>query len=234
MEGISKRMKTITDRLLELDTTLSRHNEGAWDKAYDPTLPGFSSFNDAGVECETGEFLYSMVRILKPKFVLETGTHVGVGASYMGLALEDNNHGELITIEFIPELREQAVKRFERIGLSHRIHSLLNDVQYYQTEDKFDLILLDTEPQTRFREFLQFAGNLNPGGFIFIHDLHPHMQQIDNPEHGFAWPYGRIPAPIIQAVFNGAFRPMHFKTPRGLTGFYKVDRDNDYKWGQTL
>jgi predicted O-methyltransferase YrrM len=81
----------ITKRLLELDPTLSQHNEGAWDKPFDPTLPSYSSFNDAGIEVETGEFLYAMTRLLKPDRVLETGTHWGIGAAYMGTALKDNH-----------------------------------------------------------------------------------------------------------------------------------------------
>src|SRR3990167_4430480 len=98
---------TITERLMALDPTLQIHNEGEWGK----TITEYSAFNDAGVECETGEFLYSMVRILKPDRVLETGTHWGIGMSYLGMGLKDNKKGKLDTVEFLPEIYNRAVKR---------------------------------------------------------------------------------------------------------------------------
>jgi predicted O-methyltransferase YrrM len=119
----------ITKRLLELDPTLTRHNEGFWKEPYDPNKPGYSSFNNAGIEVETGEFLYSFVRMLKPNRVLETGTHIGVGAAYMGTALKDNGQGMLHTVEFIPELRERAVKRIKDLGLMDWVGSYLMDVK---------------------------------------------------------------------------------------------------------
>ena len=220
----------ITQQLLEDDTTLERHNEGAWDKPFDNTIPSFSSFNDAGIEVETGEFLYSMVRLLKPDRVLETGTHWGIGASYMGSALRDNKKGTLDTIEFLPEIHHRAKARILALGLQEVVTCHLADVGQWDPDyATYKMILLETEPQTRFKELLKFYDNLEPGGFVFIHDLHQHMHQIENEEHGFAWPYGKLPKEIIALVNNGELRPFHFATPRGLTGFYKV-HPNDYKW----
>lgn len=217
----------ITKRLLNLDPTLSLHNEGEWSN----TQSLYNAFNDAGVECEVGEFLYSMVRITKPKYVLETGTHWGIGASYMGLGLKDNGFGKLITIEYLPEIRNVALERIKRIGISDFVESLLeNAITYIPPADmRFDLALFDTEPQTRFHELIRNYEYMNPGSFMFIHDLHPHMQQIDNEEHGYAWPFGVMPGMINQQVRLGSLRPFHFRTPRGLTGFYKVAED-DYKF----
>lgn len=236
---------TITERLIKLDPTLQQHNEGAWDKPFDSKTAGFSSFNDAGIECETGEFLYSIVRLMKPKHVLETGTHHGIGAAYMGLALKDNHNGGLLdTIEFLPEIYTRASERIMALGLQPWIKQHLTDAAkfdpHYDHEQhpdgviagKYGMILLDTEPQTRFAELLKFYPYLMPGGFLFIHDLHPHMHQIPNEEHGFAWPYGKIPDEMRKLVINGNLRPFHFKTPRGLTGFYNPHQD-DYKWENT-
>ncbi len=225
----------ITKRLLGLDSSLSIHNEGFWKEDFDKNKKGFSSFNDAGVECETGEFLYSLVRLLKPDHVLETGTHWGIGASYMGLALKDNNHGDLDTVEFLTEIANVASRRFERLDLKGIVKLYLMDVAKFEPQHSYKLILLDTEPQTRFQELVRFYDYLEPGGFVFIHDLHQHMHQgeaqrynADHPNQPY-WPYGELPRVIKQLVVNGSLRPFHFKTPRGLTGFYKVHPD-DYKW----
>lgn len=216
----------ITQTLLQKDGILEQHDEGEWGG----THSNYTAFNDAGLECETGEFMYGLLRILKPQNVLETGTHFGVGASYMGMALQDNGFGHLDTIEFLPEIHAVAKKRIAWLELTERVTCHFGDVAKFEPMVNYDFILLDTEPQTRFAELLKFYPYLNPGGFLFIHDLHPHMNQVDNSEHGFAWPYGVIPADMAALVNAGKLRPMHFKTPRGLTGFYKVDSSVDYNW----
>lgn len=221
----------VTQRLQEIDPTLILHNEGHWSEPLNPDAPGYTSFNDAGVETETGEFLYSMVRILKPNRVLETGTHWGVGAAYMGQALKDNHHGMLDTIEFLPEIHQRAQQRIAQLDLAKHVICHFGDVARFEPPPgtTYKLILLDTEPQTRFAELIKFEPFLEPGGFVFIHDLHQHMHQIENSEHGFAWPYGRLPFEIKQMVAKGQLRPFHFETPRGLTGFYKI-HPVDFKW----
>lgn len=216
----------ITKRLSELDPTLVRHNEGFWNEPYNPTIPGYSSFNDAGIEVETGEFLYAMVRLLKPAHVLETGTHWGIGASYMGFALKENGAGGLDTLEFLPEIHARASQRLRDLNLHHDlggpVQPYLTDAAVFNPGEKqYNLILLDTEPQTRFAELIKFFPYLAPGGFVFVHDLHRHMHQVPNADHGFAWPYGRLPERIKELVKLDLLRPFHFATPRGLTGFYK-------------
>lgn len=219
----------ITERLQQLDPTLVLHNEGCWNVPFNPEMPGYTSFNDAGVETEVGEFLYAMVRILKPEYVLETGTHWGISTVYMGQALMDNKIGKLDTIEFIPENYKKAEQRIIKLSLGVVVNMFLMDVAKFEPSFNYEFIFLDTEPQTRFAELIKFEPFLQPGGFIFIHDLHRHMHQIENIEHGFAWPFGKVPQEIINLVKNDKLRPFHFGTPRGLTGFYKP-HPGDYKW----
>lgn len=218
-----------TSRLTMLDREFVIHNEGKWKEPFTPYTDSFSSVNDAGIECEVGEFLYSMVRLLKPEHVLETGTHWGIGAAYMALGLHDNSKGKLDTLEFLPPIFEVAKARLERMALIKFVNMYLQDVATFEPPHQYKLILLDTEPQTRFAELIRFYDYLEPGGFVFIHDLHQHMHQIPNEEHGFAWPYGELPGLIRQLVTSGSLRPFHFSTPRGLTGLYKT-HPQDYKW----
>lgn len=224
----------ITEHLLKLDPSLSWHSEGRWDVPIDLDDTGFSSFNDAGVECEVGELLYAFIRILKPNQVLETGTHKGIGAAYLGMALKHNNHGSLDTVEFIPELRLEAEKRMTKLGLNEIVTCHLIDARLFiPSPGNYEFIFLDTEPQTRFEELIRYYRYLNPGGYVFIHDLHRHMQQIENEEHGFAWPFGKMPNAILDLVRSGQLRPFHFPTPRGLVGFYKPMQE-DYQWHLNL
>jgi predicted O-methyltransferase YrrM len=222
----------ITDYIFSLDKTLEIHNESEWSGGDEAKL--YSAANSGGIECETGEFLYGFIRLIKPDMILETGTHVGVGALYLAQGCKDNGKGVVVTLEFLAENFKTADLRFQRAGLKDFIDNRYGDVKelYADKETQYDLMLLDTEPQTRFEELIQFYDNLKPGGFVFIHDLHRHMGQGSiNPDHPNepGWPWGEIPKKLKQLVKEGKLRPFHFSTPRGLTGFYKPTKD-DYKW----
>jgi hypothetical protein len=216
----------LTSRLIKLDGQLAIHNEGEWSN----TDSRYSAFNDAGVEIEVGEFLYSMVRILKPENVLETGTHVGIGASYMGLGVMDNGMGHLDTVEFIPELHKAAQERINRLGIQEVVTCHLGDAAQFEPTCRYKMIFLDTEPQTRFAELIKFEPFLEPGGYMFIHDLHRHMAQVgQNPDHPEPfWPWGVLPEEMHRLMLSGTLAKFHFATPRGFTGFYKRHPD-DYK-----
>lgn len=216
----------ITQRILDLDPTLQIHNEGEWSG----TKSLFSAFNDAGVECEVGEFLYAVTRLLKPQNVLETGTHWGIGATYIGHAIKDNGHGFLQTLEFNNENFIKADERLHKQGLEKYATTYLLDVSKVEANNitKYDLIFLDTEPQTRFSELEKFYPMLNEGGYIFIHDLHRHMHQIPVEGHEWGWPYGKIPKEMDYLIKHGDLRPFHFPTPRGFTGFYKQHSGDHY------
>lgn len=200
-------------------------DEGKWNG----TKTEFLAYNDAGVEMEVGELLYSFVRLLKPEKILETGTHEGIGAMYLGLALKHNNKGKLTTLEFNQQSREKAIKKMKMLQIEDFVDCKLQDVNKYKTSDVYDLLFLDTEPQLRFDEFLRYYPNVREGGYIFIHDLHRHMGQVENEKHGFAWPWGKIPRGIKTLVNQDKIRPFHLPTPRGLAGFYKTMQE-DYKW----
>lgn len=217
-------MKTITDHLV----TLAKGEFVKQPEVSDPTQR-WSMFNDGGIECETGELLYAFIRETKPKHVLETGTHRGVGAAYMASALKHNGFGRLDTIEFLAPHFAYSLDLMIKLKLAGYVTCYQQDVADFKPTVKYELMLLDTEPQTRFAELIKFFPALAAGGYVFIHDLHRHMHQIENEEHGFAWPYGPLPEEIKQLVRDDKLRPFHFGTPRGLTGFYKPT-DGDYRW----
>ena len=233
-------MKTITERLMELDPSLEIHDEGEWNN----TKSRYMAFNSGGVECEVGEFLYSLVRMIKPQRILETGTHLGIGAFYMGLALKDNEEvtpepqtiygepGHLDTVEFIEEIYAKAVHRIVTVGLESYVTCHLADARQFLPEmgNRYNLILLDTEPQTRFEEFIKFWDYLIEGGFVFIHDLNRHMHQLPVEDHEWGWPFGKVPEFMTSLVRRREALPWHFPTPRGITGFYKA-AEVDFKWG---
>ena len=192
----------------------------------EPSDSRYRCFNTGGVEIEVGEFLYGLVRMLKPAEILETGTHKGISAAYMGLALKENGEGHLTTIEFLEPNWAESTALLHTLGLSGLLNIVLMDAANYKTDLIFDILFLDTEPQTRFAEFVKFYPNVKPGGLIMIHDLHPHMHQMEVADHEFGWPYGKLPEEMRRLIHDGKIRLVHFRTPRGLTMFYKVAPDD--------
>ena len=191
---------------------------GLFYKQPEPTDARYSMFNTGGVECEVGEFLYGLVRMLKPDHVLETGTHRGVGASYIGSALKDNGGGELLTMEFIKELWDEAQLAIDKQKLGDYVTCALGDVaDFHPDKNTYDIIFLDTEPHLRFHELLQFWDSLKPGGLVIIHDLSPGMGQTGVEVNGMMdWPFGTLPDEIKQLIKTHQLQSFHFSTPRGI------------------
>lgn len=216
-------MKTITKQLEQLSGGILKIENEVGDNTGHYTM-----FNDGGVECEVGEFLYALVRMMKPQHILETGTHKGVGAAYMGMALKHNGFGGLTSLEFLTNYVDESKHLIQQLNLNMQVIIENIDAAKYEVPHRveLDILFLDTEPQTRFAELLKFYDKVKPGGIIMIHDLHPHMHQIDNAEHGFAWPYGRIPEAMRELIHEGSLVKVHFRTPRGFTLFYKVGDDD--------
>jgi len=178
----------------------------------DWTGKGYAEFNTGGVECEVGEFLYGLVRMMKPDNVLETGTYLGISASYIGCALRDNGRGILTTIEFDLQWKERAASLFKRLGIEDYIdpiHKLVEEVELPE-DYSCDIMFLDTEPHLRFAELLRFWGDLKSGGVVIIHDLHPGMSQ------GHTYPFGRVPEEMKKLIREGELQSLHFQPTRGL------------------
>lgn len=220
----------ITDELIQKSNgMISLHEE-----INDWTGKHFQMFDDGGVELETGEFLYGLMRVLKPENVLETGTYTGISAMYMAQGLKDNGSGSILSLEIDETHKRRATELWKRVGVENYSLCLLKSSKdFIPAEDNYDFMFLDSEPELRFSELVRFFSALKLGGFVFLHDLHRHMGQgqLKNPDHPEMnnWPWGDLPKEIIQWVKEDKLRPIHFPTPRGLMGFYKP-MVVDYKW----
>ena len=191
----------------------------------------YRMWNDGSPEIEVLEFLYAMVRILKPKAVLETGTYKGWSAAYMAQGLQDNGSGDITTIEYNSILIKEAEELWGKLGVLSWIESIQGLSYNFKTNNIYDLIFLDTEPDVRFKEMELFYPNLKEGGYLFIHDLSRDMSQnTHNPDHPQVdpWPFGPFPQSMKDKIKTGELVKFHFPTPRGLVGFYKR-HEGDYK-----
>jgi predicted O-methyltransferase YrrM len=213
-------MKSITDHILSKTDRLQISPE------ITPGDHGFSMFNDAGTEVEVSEFLYCLVRMMKPDCVLETGTHKGVSAAYMGQALEDNNRGAMHTFEIIPPHFQDSQRLLADLGIKRVNFHLLDAQQYDATGLNIDLLFLDSEPQLRFDEFLKFWPSVRDGGVIAIHDLHANLGHHGMTYHDeYDWPYGDFREKIGPFIKTHDVQVISFPTPRGITLFQKTAPD---------
>lgn len=186
----------------------------------EPSDNRYQCWNTGGVEREVGEFFYALVLMMKPERVLETGTHMGIASSYIAQGMKENGFGKLTTIEYEQSHINTAKQRFNDLQLNDHVEFVYSPSLEWQATVVFDIILLDTEPQIRFKEFVKFHSHLKQGGIMFIHDLHPHCHQIDTPQ-GFGVPYGPMPDEMKKLLLD-EYQRVHFRTPRGLSMFYKL------------
>jgi len=219
-------MSNITDYLKSIDRSLIEEPE--------VTNHDYSMFNDGSVEVEVGEFLYGLVRLLKPNNILETGTYKGVSSSYMAQALKDNGKGLLTTLEIEKEHIRISKERWHKLELDKYIVCDKEESLKYELEYDCELMFLDSEPYFRFQELRRFYSRLTPGGFVFIHDTPRDLCQGNvNPDHPEfkSWPFGDINKDVHDWVLDHDLVPFFFGSPRGMCGFYRKDK-RDYNWGR--
>lgn len=192
---------------------------------------GFEMFNDAGTEVEVSEFLYGLVKLVKPNKILETGTHVGVSTVYMAQALKENEKGDLVTFEIIPQHWQNSQKMLQDVEVAQLVDFQLKPSLKYQPAEGtlYDLLFLDSEPQLRFDEFVKYWDFLRPGGYIVIHDLNDQMGHHGQTHHGeYDWPYGDFRVKLGPFIRDGRVNIISFDNPRGMTMFQKTKETAAY------
>jgi predicted O-methyltransferase YrrM len=126
------------------------------------------------VELEIGELLYAVVRALKPKVVVETGTHKGFSALMIAQALKENEVGHLYTID-----RENhgVSAEFGAFGLSDQATFIMLDsamaiAGLAASIPKIDLLWLDADHGTQavLAEVTAARRLLGSGSYVAFHD----------------------------------------------------------------
>lgn len=191
---------------------------------------GYFMVDDGGVEKEVGEYLFGLIKVLKPQHVLETGIYHGISSSYMGLALQENGYGQLDAVEYEAQHIQESKEKWNKLEISSLITSYLISSLDFRPDHKYQLIWLDTEPHLRFAELIRFFPYLEEGGFVGIHDLPRGMCQGNiNPDHPEieSWPFGNLPEEIKQWERTGELVRLSFPNPRGMVFWYKRHK-SDY------
>jgi hypothetical protein len=128
--------------------------------------PGWSAWNDMSPELEFCDFAGALMRLLKPKLIIETG--VGQGFTTRRLAMHLTEGQRLIAFEDDTDIRSQL----KRLPFFASPNCSLG-AQPSPTDDDFshaDFTVLDSEVPTRLEELDHWSDAARPGAVLLVHD----------------------------------------------------------------
>lgn len=160
-------------------------------------------FDEQSAEVEVLEFLYSIIRALKPKLVVETGSCRGLSACYIGKALRDNKRGRLITCEIDPKYFEMTRELITKARLVEQVECVLGSSLDLLIDQPIDLLFSDSMPDIRIKELAKFDSLLSPQSLILIHDVNS----------GF---HAQLRASVLKQDKDRNLSVVMLPTPRGL------------------
>jgi predicted O-methyltransferase YrrM len=125
------------------------------------------------VSAAQGKFLELLVRIVRPRRILEIGTLGGYSTIWLGRALPAG--GSIVTLEYQAKHAEVARRNIERAGLSDRVRVIvgaaaetLPGVPRVQPEP-FDLVFIDADKPGN-PTYLEWAIRLGRPGTVIVLD----------------------------------------------------------------
>lgn len=171
-----EQIDSLRTALLKNDTRLPVLDLGAGSHSNNNQFRSIQSITaHAGRNRYWGEFLFRLVRYCQPKRILELGTSMGIGTSYLALAAPE---AKLLTIEGSPAIAEQAANNFKSLGLTNieqvvgNFDQVLPDI--LQEQGPFDFIFVDgnhrEEPTLNY--FSQALKSVTEHGCILFDDIH--------------------------------------------------------------
>ncbi len=115
-----------------------------------------------------GRILKMIVRMIRPKNILEVGTFSGYSAISMAEGLSED--GMLYTFEINDELEDFTRGWIEGSKVGNKIRFLIGDAikEAPRLGIKFDLVFLDGNKRTYTQAYEMSLKVLNPGGFILV------------------------------------------------------------------
>ena len=158
--------------------------------------------SEDGTATEDGvrEFMYALVRLVKPQVAIETGAYTGAMTKYMARGMLLNNMpGTLDScdtdVAFV-ERAQQMTGMFDFVTVHH-----MSGVDLIQRTTHIDFAFIDSGGD-RMEEITALLPRLNSGAFVAIHDT-------SREDERNAVDY------VMSAMPNT--QQMYFPTPRGLT-----------------
>jgi len=127
----------------------------------------------------TAELLYFLVKLLRPKRIVEVGTANGYSSIIMGSAAKDFG-GSVITIERNGRLAENATENIMKAGLQDTV-TVYPGSAYKVLErltGEFDLVFLDATKQEYLGYFERVRDKISSSGLILADNIISHEEEL--------------------------------------------------------
>ncbi len=120
------------------------------------------------IEPEVANLLTFLIKLCRPKRILELGSAIGYSAIVMARAMED---GELITVERYDKMYERTINNVKKANLSHIIKPVFDEAYNALSwlDGPFDMIFLDAA-KGQYLEFLPDCLRLLSDGGLLVSD----------------------------------------------------------------
>ena len=138
---------------------------------YNETLGEIKKMQISISQCH---FLHFIIKIIKPKNILEIGTFTGLSALTMGLAMDEN--GKLTALDKNKETSDVAMSFFKKAKIDNKINLLINNAivslkDLYNQKKKFDFIFIDADKENYINYFNNALNILNNNGIIVVDNV---------------------------------------------------------------
>lgn len=139
--------------------------------------------NQMAVELEVGELLAGIVRAMKPKIIIETGTYKGFSTLMIASALKRNERGHLYTIDLNDWKVLEECRKFELDSFVTFIQgdSRLAIRELIAKIDNVDFLWLDADHTKKsiLEELEAALPAIRPGALIAFHDTILFKEEAD-------------------------------------------------------
>ena len=137
-------------------------------------------FGCGPIEVETGWLLYSLVRRIKPKTIVQTGTHLGYSSAWMAIALAETHRdyphlsGHLWSWD-CGDYDKKPLSLMTHLGVQEYTTFITADSKTGDVPEEctpIDFLFLDADhaAESVVAEFERFGPYLSPGALIGFHD----------------------------------------------------------------
>ena len=138
---------------------------------YNETLGEIKKMQISISQCH---FLHFIIKIIKPKNILEIGTFTGLSALTMGLAMDENS--ELTALDKNKETSDVAMSFFKKAKIDNKINLLINNAivslkDLYNKKKQFDFIFIDADKENYINYFNNALNILNNNGIIVVDNV---------------------------------------------------------------
>lgn len=131
-----------------------------------------------------GRILKMLVRMIRPRRVLELGTFTGYSAICLAEGLA--SCGEVHTVEINDELTDMIEQYFERAGLREKIHLHVGDASEIVpaiSAEPWDLVFIDANKRSYCDYYRMVLPLVRPGGFILADNTLWYGKMTDATQH---------------------------------------------------